>query len=91
MVPYHPDILPALVQCAASSRPGERSSAQYAFANFGVTTSGARSLLTETARTNLDPAIQLELTQILKSIPTGVAANRRSIGPGWPTNADPER
>jgi len=91
MVPYHSDILPALVQCAASPQAGERSSAQYAFANFRAGASGARSLLTEAARTNLDPKIQLELTQILKSIPRGVTPDRRPLGPGWPTNADPER
>ena len=91
MVPYRPGILPGLVQCAASSRADERSSAQYAFANFGASASGAESLLTEAVRTNSDPTIQLELNQVLKSIPTGVGVNRRAIGPAWPTNAGPER
>ena len=89
-LPYHPGILPGLVRCAASSRADERSSAQYAFRNFGTSASGAESLLTEAVRTNLDPTIQLELNQVLKSIPTGVGVNRGAIGPGWPTNAGPE-
>lgn len=85
-LPYRPEILPALVQCAGSPRGGERDSARYAIQSLGVHAVGATQLLTEAVRTNSDPAIQLELNQLVKGISTNWGVKLREIGPGWPTN-----
>jgi hypothetical protein len=94
-LPYRPEILPALVQCAGSAQSGERDSARYAFRNFDVHAVAASQLLTEAARTNADPAIQLELNQLVKDISANWGFTRRvigrAIGPGWPTNTAVDR